>query len=308
MKELYINKRLSARTVKLIEKANEIIAEYQEAGYTLTLRQLYYQFVSRMIIPNAQNEYKNLGEAINKGRLAGMIDWYAIEDRTRNLRDLQTWSSPKDILQDSAAGYRTDYWKNQPNYCEVWIEKDALIGVVEPACNALRVPYFACRGYTSQSEQHSAGRRITGQIQAGKNVVIFHFGDHDPSGIDMTRDNLDRLNLFVGVNQGIITPSEEYNGNLTLDNFRIERLALNMNQIRKHKPPPNPAKLTDSRFESYAKKYGKQSWELDALDPKLIGEMITSHVEKLIDKKEWKKSKAAEDKDIKKLQRIAKKG
>ena len=82
----YTPKRFSAGSLAMIEKANEIIADYAAQGFTLTLRQLYYQFVSKDLLPNKQAEYKRLGSVINDARMAGMLDWEAIEDRTRNVK------------------------------------------------------------------------------------------------------------------------------------------------------------------------------------------------------------------------------
>lgn len=127
----YIEKRFSVGSLALIETANEIIEEYKAQGFSLTLRQLYYQFVSRDIIANKMSEYKRLGSIINDARLAGHIDWYAIEDRTRYLRKLSSWSSPREILDGCATQYRSDAWANQDAYVETWIEKDALVGVIE---------------------------------------------------------------------------------------------------------------------------------------------------------------------------------
>src|SRR5579864_7879084 len=87
-----------APTLAIVKKANEIIAEYAAQGFDLTLRQLYYQFVSRDLIPNTQKDYKNLGSIINDARLAGMIDWETIVDRTRELRSLSHWSDPSEII------------------------------------------------------------------------------------------------------------------------------------------------------------------------------------------------------------------
>jgi len=290
MKQAYLKKRFNSSSIKLIEHANTIIDEYQGQGYTLTLRQLYYQFVSRDLIPNSQKEYKRLGSVINDARLAGEIDWDAIEDRTRNLRGLQTWESPAEILEESANRYRVNPWLDQDNYCEVWIEKDALVGVIEGPCNKLRVDYFACRGYTSQSEQRAAGERIINKIQAGKSVTIFHLGDHDPSGIDMTRDNLDldRLTMFL-------------QDNFDQRNFSVERLALNMDQVKKYKPPPNPAKMTDSRFGGYVNKFGNKSWELDALDPSMIGKLIEKNIRSLINQRAWDATTERESAQVEKL-------
>jgi len=282
MKICYTEKRFKSASMKMILQAQDIIEEYRKQGFSLTLRQLYYQFVSRDLLPNKQSEYKRLGSVINDARLAGLISWVAIEDRTRNLRSVNSWDSPNDILYSAASSFRRDLWDSQENYCEVWIEKDALVGVIEPICEKLRVPFFACRGYSSQSEQWEAGRRMARKINNGKEVHIFHFGDHDPSGIDMTRDNEDRLRMFIGQNAEV-------------EKFHIHRLALNMDQVRKHKPPPNPAKSTDSRFEGYVKMFGQKSWELDALEPKVIAGLIEKNVKAMIDDEQWKEDVATEE-------------
>lgn len=292
MKYCYVDKNFKSASMVLIHQANDIIREYQRQGYSLTLRQLYYQFVSKDLIPNKQSEYKRLGSIINDARLAGLIDWNAIEDRTRNLRKVSTWETPNDILESAAASFKSDLWENQENYCEVWIEKDALVGVIERPCNKLRVPFFACRGYSSQSEQWEAGQRLVRKIDAGKKVHILHLGDHDPSGIDMTRDNEDRLNMFISHHSDP-------------EAFEIHRLALNMDQVKAHKPPPNPAKDTDIRFDGYVKKYGTSSWELDALNPKIITEIVEKNINLLIDVDQWDEDMVKERKQIKKLHEIA---
>jgi hypothetical protein len=259
----YVPKRFNKSSLAIIDKANEIIAEYQAQGFVLTLRQLYYQFVARDLIPNRQTEYKRLGSIINDGRLAGLIDWYAIEDRTRNVRKNPHFESPQEIIKAAADQYQLDLWEGQNVRPEVWIEKDALIGVIESVCIENDIPYFACRGYSSQSEQWRAGVRGEKYGAAGQKLVILHLGDHDPSGIDMTRDNLDRLTMF---SEG---------------NVEVKRLALNMDQVRKYNPPPNPAKMTDSRFNSYEDKYGNESWELDALDPQMIVGLVRKAIKSL---------------------------
>ena len=149
MREAFIDRKFSASSLAVIGQANEIVDTYRAQGFTLTLRQLYYQFVSRDLIPNKQTEYKRLGSIINDARLAGMLDWDAIEDRTRNVRTITFWSSPEAIVEAVAEQYKEDLWHDQAYVPEVWIEKDALIGVIEPICEELRLPYFACRGYAS---------------------------------------------------------------------------------------------------------------------------------------------------------------
>lgn len=273
----YVEQRFAKKVMAKIEQANAIIAEYQAQGFALTLRQLYYQFVARGFLPNKQLEYKRLGHAINAGRLAGLIDWDAIEDRTRNLQGLHTYYDATDLIEDAARRFRLDKWADQAVRPEVWIEKEALVGVIEPTCVDLQVDFFACRGYTSQSEQWRASQRFADRRRNGQETIILHLGDHDPSGIDMTRDNDDRLALFLD-GEGV----------------EMRRLALNMDQVRKHKPPPNPAKFTDSRIGAYVKKYGNQSWELDALDPPVIAKLIRDAVDEVRDMKRWRKVVKAE--------------
>ena len=262
------DKRFSAASQELIDQANDIIAEYARDGYDLTLRQLYYQFVSRDLIPNTIRSYKRLGSIINDGRLAGLIDWNAIEDRTRNLSKLAHWDDPGQLVAACGRQFMVDKWASQPYRPEVWIEKEALSGVFQRVCEELDVPFFACRGYVSQSEMWRAARRLLRYSRNGQTPIIFHFGDHDPSGIDMTRDIRDRVALFGA-------------------EIELNRMALNMDQVDQYGPPPNPAKTTDARFQGYVVEYGDESWELDALDPKSLARLVRSGVESIRDAKAW---------------------
>ena len=268
----YLEMNFQAKSVELIDQANAIIAEYLAQGFDLTLRQLYYQFVARDIIPNTQKSYKNLGGLINDARLAGLIDWNAIVDRTRDLRSLPHWASPDEIVRDCACQFNIDRWADQKVRPEVWIEKDALAGVFERVCRELDVPLFSCRGYTSQSEMWVGAMRMKRHIANRQAPVVFHFGDHDPSGRDMSRDIKDRLALFLG--REIV----------------FERLALNMNQVEQYSPPPNPAKITDSRAHAYIAEFGEQSWELDALEPSVLEALVREAIAGITNKKKMKRA------------------
>lgn len=159
-KHQYKDINFQSKSLDLIERVNDIVTDYKAQGYELTLRQVYYQLVARGIIPNSERSYKNLGNLINDGRLAGLIDWYAIVDRTRNLRANSHWDTPESVIHSAKWSYMLDRWERQPNYVEVWVEKDALIGIVGQICRELDVPHFSCRGYTSQSEMWVAAQRI----------------------------------------------------------------------------------------------------------------------------------------------------
>ena len=294
MREKYKEIRLRAKALETIAQANKIIEEYKEQNLDLTLRQLYYQFVSLALIPNTQQSYDRLGKIISDGRLSGLIDWNAIIDRTRNLRGQSHWDSPQDIIDSSAWSFNMDKWEGQEYRPEVWIEKEALVGIVSSICNRLDVPFFACRGYVSQSEQWAAGKRYQRHLAMTKRVydkelgdymteykrrqtpVIIHLGDHDPSGIDMTRDNMERLSMFA--RRGI----------------RVRRIALNMNQVKQYDPPPNPTKLTDSRAQGYMDKFGNESWELDALKPTVLRDLISDTVKEYRDEDLYEKVLATE--------------
>ncbi len=272
MKQLFVPKNFKASSLVIISQANDITDEYLAQGFILTLRQIYYQFVARALLPNTHKSYKRLGSIINDARLAGLVDWQSIEDRTRNVKSNYHYTGPRQAIQDALDTYEIDMWANQPERVEVWIEKNALIGVIAEVCDEMDVPYFACIGYVSQSEQWRAYRRARHYSSERDQVTtILHFGDHDPSGIDMTRDNQDRLDIFLG-----------YSGEAT-----VKRLALNMDQIEEYNPPPNPAKMTDSRFESYVAQYGDESWELDALEPKVMTDLIRQHVNEHRDPALW---------------------
>ena len=262
-KQAYKNIRFRSDSLELIERVNAIVTEYEDQGYELTLRQVYYQLVARGFIPNNERSYKNLGNLINDGRLAGLIDWNSIVDRPRFIRRNSHWSTPQSVINSARYSYMLDRWKDQPNYVEVWVEKDALIGIVSQVCKSLDVPHFSCRGYTSQSEMWGAAQRFIQQDERESRVII-HLGDHDPSGIDMTRDIQERLEMFGA-------------------DVEVKRVALTMNQINTFNPPPNPTKVTDARSSGYISRFGHECWELDALEPKVITQLIQNEVTALID-------------------------
>lgn len=265
----YVPRDFRQETLDRIATAAAIIEEYQAQGFSLTLRQLYYQHVARGLIENTDQSYSRLGVLISDARLAGLISWTAIEDRTRSLRGVQTYNGPEKLLQAAARSYHRDLWEGMPIRPEVWVEKNALAEVVGAICDRLRVDFFPCIGYVSQSEQWAAGQRLARYVRRGQQPIVFHLGDHDPSGLDMTRDNRDRLSMFAG------TP------------IQVVRLALNRDQVNRYQPPPNPAKVRDSRFADYQREHGDESWELDALDPKVIQNLIEEAVLRVRDQATW---------------------
>jgi len=276
----YIEKRFTAQTDAIITSAERIIEQYLTQGFSLTLRQLYYQFVARALLSNTEQSYSKLGNIISDARRAGRIDWQAIEDRTRHLRSIGFFENPQELLGTAKDAYHRDLWANQDVRLEVWIEKDALIGVIEGICRKNDVPYFSCRGYVSDSEMWRGARRMRRHDHNNQKVIVLHLGDHDPSGMDMTRDIEDRLNLFSGY-----------------ASIEVRRIALTMEQIEELQPPPNPAKMTDSRYEQYISQYGNESWELDALEPKYISSLIEENILAERNEERWEEAIAEQEEE-----------
>lgn len=313
----YIEKRFATDALHVIAQARRICADYATQGYDLTLRQVYYQFVARDLFPddrtwrqlgtgkwvrdpqgtkNAEPNYKWLGGIINDARLAGLLDWDYIVDRTRNLRTNPHWDDPRAVIRAAAKGYAIDKWARQDYRVEVWIEKDALVGVLEACCPELDVPFFSCRGYTSQSEVWGAAQRLGEYVDEDKRVAIIHLGDHDPSGIDMSRDIEHRLATFIAQDRMGASPgwgTENYIDAME-GMLEIQRIALNWDQVQRYQPPPNPAKLSDSRGAGYVNRYGYSSWELDALEPNVLVALVRGAVESFRDDDLWKEAVAEE--------------
>ena len=267
--ERYQRFNFADSTLILIDTMNDIIEKYLAQGFILTVRQLYYQLVARDIIENTQKSYKRVTSIANDARLAGMMDWDAIEDRTRSFVRRQRWGSGKQILDAAATSFHIDMWRRQPRRVFVIIEKEALVGVLSPTCQKLDVPILAARGYPSCTVLRDFANEDIIPTVDEQDITVLHLGDHDPSGIDMTRDLTERISLFCR------QPVE------------LVRLALTMEQVTERQPPPNPAKTTDSRFKQYRDQYGDESWELDALPPEYLVELVSSEIRSRIDDDQW---------------------
>ena len=288
MRQSYIDKTFHQASLSLINAMNEIMDEYEKQGFCLTVRQIYYQLVTRNLIANSEKEYERITRLCNDARLAGYMDWDMLEDRTREFIERPRWESGAQILNVAAAGYHQDHWARQPSRIFCIVAKDALAGVLEPVCRELDIPLLAARGYPSVTVLHDfATREIIPAMDGGQEVLILHLGDHDPSGIDMTRDLRERLRLF------------------TRCDVAIQRIALNLDQAQEHALPPNPAKTSDKRFAEYAKKYGDESWELDALPPDYLAQLVRHNALRHIDHAQWEETGAAIAETKAKLNRIA---
>jgi hypothetical protein len=294
------------QTLHLIAAAVGIIEELVGQGYDLTVRQLYYQMVARDLFPdswvdveynrrngldattkNTMKNYKKFCGVISDARRAGLIDWDAIVDRGRNLQGWPSWSSPGHRMRSAAASYNTDKWATQPHRVEVWVEKDALLGVFGQACAQYQVPHTSCRGYTSDSEIWAAAQRLRKYDEDGQPPIVLQFSDHDPSGVDMERDITDRLYLFAR------------------REVEVRRIAFTWAQVQEMQPPPNPAKETDPRHKNYEERFGNESWELDAIAPPELSQIIVNAIEDVLDRDAWDAAIAEEETGREELELVA---
>lgn len=323
----YRNTNFHASTQARIDQLETILAEYEDQQ--LTARQVYYQFVARDWLPNTERNYKLITKLITDARYAGIVDWDQIEDRGREPSTPQEFDSIVDLVDTALRAYRLPRWDGQETYCELWVEKQALAGVLAPLARQFHVTLMVNKGYSSASAmkqsadrmreaqgactpefldwqriqrieqtslkegstQHKAwSKRLNDHVADNiRKVVVFYLGDHDPSGNDMVRDIEDRL-LEFGVWR-----------------LEIKKLGLTMAQIKRHRPPPNPAKITDSRAKAYIREFGRQSWELDALPPRELNRLVTSAFEATIDRPMMDAIIAREDKDRERLRKAAEK-
>ena len=265
MKEQFIEATFRRNSVDLLAACEQVIDNYQAKGFRLTLRQLYYQLVTTNTIPNTNRAYKNLGSLVSRGRLAGVLDWQAIEDRIRVPTKQAHWSNPQSIMRAAIDGYRLDRWREQFTHVELWVEKDALAGVLAPVAQERHVTLMVNRGYSSQSAMYDAAQRIHAKTGQGREFVILYLGDLDPSGEDMVRDIDERLN-------------DTYGAPCT-----VRKLAITRAQVAAFQPPPNPAKLSDSRARKFIAEHGTSSYEVDALPPDALQRAINAAIDEYID-------------------------
>lgn len=261
-------KKFYSKKRKLIADIDEILTYYQERGMQITVRQIYYQCVSRNLISNNKQQYNKISEVITDGRLAGLLDWDVIEDRTRYTREIPHWRKPQDIIKAAAEQYRIDTRASQPCYIECWIEKDSLVSILEDTCRTYDIACFSCRGYPSVTALREAALRFNDKQ---KKCVILYAGDHDPSGLKIPEAIQENL--------------KEFNANVEL-----RRIGLNLAQIEQLNLPPNFAKEKDPNYPEYVKKTGlKVCWELDALPPERLSAIFEQNIEELTDFDEWHK-------------------
>lgn len=289
-------KRHDLTRADILTEAIAIMEDYQRDGMKLTLRQMYYQFVSRGICPSGQLHYKRIGDVLTDARYNGEYPIEGLEDRGREVHrgDFTTCEDSVSVaLQRSANTLRwlptgtinIARWFGQPRHVSVWVEKQALEGVFEPVCNELGVSWFACKGYPSVSALWTWIQSAVDATSQGtaESCTVLYFGDHDPDGWEIPRSALRNLNKLLEVKE------------IELD-ITFRRIALNMDQIRDYRPPPFEAKVTSARYQGYITEHKTEdAWELDALEPRVLRDMIRSEVTNLFNREVYREEMARRD-------------
>lgn len=288
----YRDTRLSADKLARIVTINRILKEYD--GQALSARQVYYRLVGENEIENTVRSYKNLTALLTDARYAGLVDWSAVEDRGREATIWSEHSSMDAAVRRAVDNFRLPRWRTQPKYVELWVEKQALEGVLEPLAAEEHVPLLVNKGYSSASAMKQAADRLTYRARVAieevedqldgedqREIIVLYLGDHDPSGVDMVRDVGTRLEEF-GVQR-----------------LEIRRVALTRNQVDQFHLPPQPLKrgsapgdtkhrdddeLRDSRGAGYEAEHGDQSWELDAIPPREFIRIVQRALRSVIDR------------------------
>ncbi len=262
------------RNAVLLEAVQEILAAY---NFKPTIRQVYYRLVSPpyQLMENTRSAYTGFDHQMVKAREQEDIDPRAFAENSRSLQggEDSAFDLPMDFLEvistySHPENYHKKMWTNQPRIVEVWVEKDALASIVAQAVEPYHVLVFPTRGYCPFTKLHEAVERFN-----TKPTVLLDLRDHDPSGLDMSRDIRERVARYGG-------------------EFGYMRLALNYDQAKDL--PPNPTKELDTKAKAYKQQFGDRCWELDALPPDELQRLIVSALDSLIDKTIWEADKGQE--------------
>jgi hypothetical protein len=265
---------------------------YAASGFTPTLRQLFYRLVTDRILLNCKADYRNLGRYINFAKGNGDIDWDAVEDRTRYKRGLRRYADPEDWMEVSLEGWHQDYWVGQLDRPEIWIEKDALLGIIGPVCDRYDVRYYSLRGWGRPADNFATAQEFLSDFLSEPcrvRNIIFHLGDYDPTGCAVTPQ-------IESAVKGYARQLRVRSDGLDSDAFvEVQRLGLTKKQIATYRLLPNrigdedeaavdDKKGTESRLKSYlADNDGcSDTWELDALDPKTLQDLVEAAIKSCI--------------------------
>jgi hypothetical protein len=276
-----------SRPIKRRRRTKAEMMEIREAIYIAldtdhpqTIRQLFYRLTVEGVIAKTEAEYKTVVRLTGEMRRAGLLPFEWIADSTRWMRKPRTFDSLEAALQITAQTYRRSLWAESSDYVEIWIEKEALAGVVVDVTNEFDVPLMVTRGYPSLSFVQSAAEAMNARSQF---TYVYYLGDHDPSGVDISRKLEEDLHEFTfGISE-------------------FERIAVTPAQIEAWQLPSRPTKTTDTR----AKRFRGESVELDAIPAPELRELVRGPIESHVDHHQLEVLRTAESEERRLLMQMA---
>jgi hypothetical protein len=258
-----------------VEDRRDALHEIVSAMKPMTVRQVFYQATVRGIIEKTEAGYAKVQTDLVYMRRSGQLPYDWLADNTRWQRKPRTFESPAEALEAAARLYRKALWADVDSYVEIWLEKDALSGVVYPITSAYDAPLMVARGYASLSFLHTAAEHIS-DLEVP--TYIYHLGDFDPSGVNAGEKIEETLNELA--------PDAE---------IHFERIAVTEDQIAEYDLPTRPTKSSDTR----SKNFGNVSVELDAINPDVLRAMVLDAIELHLPEHEYNVLKAAEESERK---------
>jgi len=275
-----IKRRTNADILKLLGHVLEVLGQQERKG---SIRHLFYRLASDLqVIDKTEEDYRMLCRDLTRWRRSGQIQWSAFTDNTRWHIRSQVFDDMQSALENTATTYRRNLWNAQPFYIEVWVEKDAIADIVADTATSFGVPVFVCRGFASLSSLYSAGETFKSATRAGKQAIVYHFGDHDPSGVAAGKaiDRTFRDDFGVAV--------------------KFVRAAVTRQQIRRLRLPTRPTK-TSAHSVNWK---GGGSVELDAMRPEDLSELVEQCISQHIDQRQWESEKQIEEAERETLRKI----
>lgn len=306
------------KTKIILNQIVEIVEKYERQGFQMTVRQVYYQMVARGHILNKQSEYQKISRVLTDARYAGIIDWSSIIDGAR-IPDLPSYfDNIDDLYREAKNSFKLDRWQGQEYYIELMTEKDAISTIIEPITTKYQITRSVGRGFTSATAVKDMARRFMNHRD--KKRVLLYLGDFDPEGLRISEHDLPKrlgefeiggmFNVFdnpallkdFGLDADSVALFKDTANMFSNTSIRIERIALNRDQIDKYNPPPQFAKNTSPNKVWYTNKYGTEDcWEVDALPPDAMIESVENAILKYFDESSWNKAILEEKRQLKKL-------
>lgn len=261
----------SRATKAELEARRDALYAIVSSSRPMTVRQTFYQAEIRGLVEKTEAGYDRVQRDLAEMRRSGRMPYGWIADFTRWQRKPRSFDGIEEALQDCAALYRKDLWRSADAYVEIWIEKEALTGVIYPITGEFDVPLMAAKGYASLSFLHGAAAYIN---KLPVPAFIYHLGDFDPSGVNAGEKIEETLRKLASDTEIV-----------------FERLAVTPGQIAAWNLPTRPTKTSDSRSNGF----GDISVELDAIDPAMLRELVRTAIERHLPPEQFNLLKAAEE-------------